>query len=213
MASDLKTGTTTVGIIAKEVVVLAADMRASLGHIAYDEENDKLSEITNHIAVTNAGSVGDTMTIVRYLKNHAKLYALERENPITTKGLVTLLSNILSGNRYYPFEVQFVIGGVQPKPELFEVTPMGAMLERKKYAVSGSGTEMALSTLDLNYKDEMEENEAVELAIQAISQGKKRDIFSGGKSVSVLVINHNGCKRVPEKTIEKYIKTKNNNNS
>ncbi|MBU0635554.1 proteasome subunit beta [Candidatus Micrarchaeota archaeon] len=211
MISDLKTGTTTIGLIARDSVVLAADMRASLGHIAYDEENDKLSEITPHTGLTNAGSVGDTMTIVRYLRNHAKMYALERETEITTKGLVTFLSNILSGNRYYPFEVQFVIGGVVPQSSLFEVTPLGAMLERKKYAVSGSGTEMALSTLDLNYKTDMEENDAIELAVRAIGQGKRRDIFSGGKSISVMVIDSKGIRRVPQKIIEKYIKNHNTN--
>lgn len=211
MANDLKTGTTTIGLIAKDCVVLAADMRASLGHIAYDEENDKLSELTDKIALTNAGSVGDTMTLVRYMKSHARMYEMEREIEITTKGLSTYLSNLLAGNRYYPFEVQFVIGGINPKPELFEVTPMGAMLQRSKYAVSGSGTELALTTLDLNYKPEMGENEAIELAVQAISSGQRRDIFSGGKGVSVLVIDGNGCRRVPVKTIEKIIKSQSSN--
>jgi proteasome beta subunit len=212
MASDLKTGTTTVGLVAKECVVLAADMRASLGHIAYDEENQKLSQITRNIGLTNAGSVGDTMTIVRFLKSQAKLYELENENEIPTKALVTFLANVLSGNRYVPYEVQFVVAGTNPKPQLFEVTPFGAVLERSKYAVSGSGTELALNTLDLNYKEGMEENEAIGIAIQAVMSGQKRDIFSGGKSVSVMVIDKNGGRFVSSKTIEKAAKEKANGN-
>ena len=212
MATDLKTGTTTVGLVARESVVLAADMRASLGHIAYDEENQKLSQIARAIALTNAGSVGDTMTIVRFLKSQAKMYEMENETEIPTKALVVYLANVLSGNRWNPYEVQFVVGGTNPKPQLFEVTPFGAVLERGKYAVSGSGTEMALTTLDLNYKDGLDENEAVGLAVQAVLSGQKRDIFSGGKSVSVLVIDKNGCRFVPPKTVEKAIKEKTNSN-
>ena len=50
---DFKTGTTTVGLITADKVILAADMRASFGHIAYDEESQKLYKITDKIAVTN----------------------------------------------------------------------------------------------------------------------------------------------------------------
>ena len=73
---DFKTGTTTVGVIAGDSVILAADMRASFGHIAYDEESRKLYKITENIAVTNAGAVGDSLTLVRFLRSQARLYDL-----------------------------------------------------------------------------------------------------------------------------------------
>lgn len=207
-SKGLQTGTTTVGVVASDAVVLAADMRASLGHIAYDEENEKLSEITEHIALTNAGSVGDTMTIVRYLRSHAKLYELEREHPMTTKALVTFLANILGGHY---FEAQFLVGGCTQKPQLFEAVPGGAILERQKYAVSGSGTEFALTTLDNSYKEGLGREEAIALAVNAVNAGKKRDIFSGGLSVSALVIDQNGITRLTPKQVEKYIKSNKNN--
>lgn len=212
MITDIKTGTTTIGLVAKDCVVLAADMRASLGHIAYDEENQKLSQITKNIGLTNAGSVGDTMTVVRFLKSQSKLYELENEVEIPTKALVIFMANVLSGNRWAPYEVQFVVGGMNPKPQLFEVTPFGAVLERAKYAVSGSGTELALNTLDLNFKEGLEESEAIGLAVQAVMSGQKRDIFSGGKTVSVMVIDKNGCRTIPTKTVDKAAKEKSNNN-
>ncbi|MFH0955030.1 MAG: proteasome subunit beta [Candidatus Micrarchaeota archaeon] len=204
---ELKTGTTTVGVIANDAVILAADMRASLGHIAYDEENDKLSEITKHIGLTNAGSVGDTMTIVRFLRSHTKMYELEREHEISPKALVTYLANVLS-SRYW--EVQYLVGGFGDKPQLFEVAPGGAILERNKYAVSGSGTEFALTTLDVGYKENLSREDAITLAIAAISSGKRRDIFSGGQSVSVMIIDQNGTARLPQKQVEKYLKTSKN---
>ncbi len=209
LVSDLKTGTTTVGVLTPEVVVLATDMRVSLGHIAYDDETNKLSKITDAIGLTNAGSVGDTMTIVRYLRSQAKMYEIEREIRMSTKAMVTLLANILSGNRYYPFEVQFVVGGHTGNPELYEVTPLGAILKREKFAVSGSGTEPAMTTLDLGYRDGMTEKDAVKLAIKAIASGKRRDIYSGGASVNVMIIDQKGVRELDAKTVEKISKESN----
>tara|TARA_Y100000310_G_scaffold237068_1_gene240324 strand:+ start:1724 stop:2368 length:645 start_codon:yes stop_codon:yes gene_type:complete len=205
LEKDLKTGTTTVGLITNAGIVLAADMRASMGHLAYDEESQKLYKITNHIAVTNAGSVGDSLAIIRFLRGHAQLYEVERETKITPKALASYLANVLNANRYYPYSVQFIIGGINKKPELYELTPFGGVLERKKYAVSGSGTELAMTTLDQNYEVGITEEEGIALAIKAIEAGKKRDIYSGGKSVSVLVIDAQGARDLSESEVSKFI--------
>jgi proteasome beta subunit len=200
---DLKTGTTTVGLKYADGIVLAADMRASMGHIAYEEEAEKIYRITDNIAVTNAGNVGDSLTIIRFLRSQARLYELEREQKMTVKAAANLLSNILNSNRYYPFIVQLIIGGVNSYPELFELTPYGGILERKEYAVSGSGTELALNTLDQGYKKGFGEEDAITLAIKAIEAGKKRDVYSGGKSVSVAVLDKSGIRFLNNEKVEK----------
>ena len=205
---DFKTGTTTVGLIASDLVILAADMRASFGHIAYDEESQKLYKITDRIAVTNAGSVGDSLTLVRFLRSQARLYEIERDIKITPKALVTYLSNILNANRYYPFAAQFVMGGLNDGPELFEITPYGGILKRDKFAVSGSGTEPAMTTLDQNYKKEMTEEEGIAVAIKAVNAGKIRDIYSGGKSISVMVISEKGIRDLKDSEVQKYLPKK-----
>lgn len=200
---DIKTGTTTVGIKTKNAVILASDMRASMGHIAYEEESEKVYKITDYMGLANAGSVGDSLTIIRYLKSQTKLYEMERGNRMSTKAAATLLSNVLNGNRYYPFIVQSILGGVtNDTPELFEVSPFGCILERKNYAANGSGTEMALGTLDNFYKDGMTEDEAISLAIKAVDAGKRRDIYSGGLSANVAIIDSRGIRFLSESEIK-----------
>ena len=201
----LKTGTTTVGLVTKEGVVLAADMRASMGNIAYDEESEKLYEITDHMAVTNAGNVGDSQTIIRFLKSQAKLFEIEREERMSAKAASSLLSNILNGSRFYPYIVQLLIGGYDGHPELFEVTPFGGTLERKKYGATGSGTDYALTVLDQNYVSGMSEEEGIKLAVRAVEASKKRDIYTGGVSIRVLVIRHSGFKRLRNEEVKRYL--------
>ncbi|MDD5163330.1 MAG: proteasome subunit beta [Candidatus ainarchaeum sp.] len=201
----LKTGTTTVGLIAKDAVVLAADMRASLGHIAYDEESQKVYKITDNIILTTAGMVGDLLTLVRFAKSQAKLYEIERETKMTPNALVTFLSNILNANRFYPYGVQFLIGGINKQAELYELTPDGGILKRDNFAVSGSGTEFAMAVLDQYYKEGIEEQEAIELAVKAVVAAKKRDIYSGGKSITAMVASRKGVREVTEKEIKKIL--------
>jgi len=205
----LKTGTTTVGLIVKDAVILAADMRASMGHLAYDEESQKLYKITDEIALTNAGGVGDSLTLIRFTRSQAQLYEIERETKITPNALAALLSNVLNASRYYPFSVQFLLGGINNGPELFELAPCGGVLKRDKYAASGSGTELALATLDQNYRKDMGVEEGIKAAIKAIQAGKKRDIYSGGVSISVMVIEKKGIRELTPEEVKKYQKEDN----
>ena len=122
MVQDIKTGTTTVGLIYDSGIILAADKRASMGHIAYDDESEKIYEITSNLAVTNAGNVGDSLTIIRYLKSQAKLYELERNERMTARAATTFISNILNNNRHFPFIVQLILGGYNGEPSLFDLT-------------------------------------------------------------------------------------------
>ncbi len=203
---DLKTGTTTVGLVYDSGIVLAADKRASMGHIAYEDESEKIYVINENLAVTNAGDVGDSLAVIRFLKSHARLYELERNEKMTARAAANFLSNVLNANRYYPYIVQLVIGGFNGKPELFDLTPMGAILERDKYAVSGSGTELALVTLDNGYRKGLGEKDAVALAAKAIEAAKRRDIFSGGTGATVFIIDAKGVREVPKEKIEKLAK-------
>ena len=205
-SKDLKTGTTTVGLVYDSGIVLAADKRASMGHIAYEDESEKIYKINDSLAVTNAGDVGDSLMIIRFIKSHAKVYELERNERMTARAAANFLSNVMNANRYYPYIVQLIIGGYNGKPELFDLTPMGAILERDKYAVSGSGTEPALVTLDNSYKKGMAEKDAVALAVKAIEAAKKRDIYSGGVGATVFVIDAKGVREVPKDRVEKIVK-------
>ena len=111
----------------------------------------------------------------------------------------------MNANRYYPFISQFLIAGVNSKPEIFELEPFGGVLERSKYAVSGSGTELALSVLDSNYRSNLSEEEALSLAAKAVKAATKRDIYSGGKSISLCIVDAKGVRHLPQSEVLKVL--------
>ena len=200
------TGTTTVGVRVKDAVILAADMKATMGYFAGELEARKVFRLTDQIGVTIAGGMGDAQTLVRYLRSQAKLFEIERENPITTKAMATFMANILNGNRYYPFMVQFIMGGyTNGNPRLYSMDAVGAVAEYDDFTVTGSGSEFAMGVFDSQYKGAMKKDDAVKLAVQAVMASKKRDVMSGGNSITVMVIDAKGIQELDRKDVDKII--------
>jgi len=197
----LKTGTTTLGIIAKDSIVLASDMKGTMGYLASNSDVTKIYKINDHLAITIAGGVGDALVLIRHLKVQANLYELEHKRSMNTKSCGTLLSNILNGSKGMPFYTQFILAGWVNIPSMYSMDMGGGMIEEKKYTASGSGTELALSIMDSNYKDNMTTADAIKLAKDAISAAKKRDIASGGDGIRIMVIKKEGIEELP---IAKY---------
>ena len=65
--ADTKKGTTTVAIACKDGIVLAADRRASLGHLAM-HNTDKILQITEDIGISIAGQVSDAQILHKWLR-------------------------------------------------------------------------------------------------------------------------------------------------
>ena len=209
MAKEMEnkeTGTTTLGIIIKDGVILAADKQSSLGHLVYNPEEQKVWQIWEHIGLTMAGSVGDAHMLTRFLKSKARTYSLEHGEEIETEVISTLLSTVLNSNRYYPYFIQFLIGGCVSKPELYSLDAIGGISVERNFTSSGSGSPIALGVLEDQWKEGMTKKEGIELAVKAISSSRKRDIYTGGKSIDVIVITKDGYEKIPTKTIESIIK-------
>lgn len=192
-----KTGTTTVAIAAKDSIVLAADMQATMGNLQSNKDMTKIYLINDHLAVTIAGSVGDALVLVRYLKVQASLFDLEHKTPMTTKACATLLSNILNSNKMVPFITQFILAGSIGGLALYNLDIAGGIIEEKEFSYSGSGSELALSVLDSGYKKGLTTEDAIKLAKEAITAAKKRDIYTGGQGIKVVVIKKEKIEELP----------------
>ncbi|MFH0967883.1 MAG: proteasome subunit beta, partial [Methanobacteriota archaeon] len=124
-----------------------------------------------------------------------------RGKSMTISAASTLLSNILHGNRYYPFYVQLLIGGVDESgPVLFSVDAVGGCSREDKIVATGSGSPMAYGVLEDRFKSGMTEQEASELAIRALRSAIKRDAGSG-ESMAVVVITKDAYRELLEPEI------------
>jgi proteasome beta subunit len=175
----LKTGTTTVGIVCKDGVVMGADMRATMGHLIAHKRTDKLFKIDEHLAMTIAGSVGDAQVLVRWLTSEVELYQVKRNAPMSVRAASTLMANILNQRKFTPFYVQLLVGGVdQEGPAIYSLDAAGGSIP-DKFVTTGSGSVFVYGVLEDHYKDNMTIEEGLDLAVRGIAAAMKRDSASG----------------------------------
>ncbi|WP_048159855.1 archaeal proteasome endopeptidase complex subunit beta [Thermococcus barophilus] len=198
-------GTTTVGIVCNDGVVLAADMRATIGNMVMSKNVTKIFQIDEHLALAGAGNVGDILSLVRMLRAETKLYRARVGREMSVKALATLTANILNGTKYFPYFGWFLIGGYDEKPNLYSVDMAGGMTE-DKYVSAGSGMEFAYAVLENEYKEDMSVDEGVKLAVKAINTAIKRDVFTGD-GILVVKITKEGYRELDKKEVDKILKT------
>lgn len=184
-------GATAVGVTFDKGVVLAAEKRIALGTYIVSKGTKKTFRITDHVGAACAGMVADMQILIRQIEALAKIKALETRRPMPPNSIAKLISVMLFERRYFPLLTQVIIGGVDDKPAIYTLDPLGSLLS-DDFAVAGTGAEMAVGVIEASFKPNMNEKEAKELAVKAIRSAVSRDAASGD-GVDMLVITKNGC--------------------
>jgi len=202
--NELKTGTTTVGLIAKDCVVLASDQRATMGFLIASKTAQKIYKITNRIGATIAGSVADAQAIMDLLRAESKLFEIQRGRPIRVKALTRLLSNIMFQARG-GYMLQCLVGGFDDEgPQVFYTDYIGSVLP-DKFTATGSGSPIALGVLEAEYKDDLPKKKAIEVAVRSVAAAIERDAASGN-AILVSIIDKDGYQVLEKETILKIWK-------
>lgn len=187
-----KSGTTTVGLACKDVVVLGTDKRASMAYFVASKTAKKVHEIQPHLYLTIAGNVADAQKLVDILRARTSIYQMEREKPIPVKSAAQILSNILYNNKLFPYQVGLILGGVTKEegPIVLNIGSLGSKLPEKFCAV-GSGQNYSYGVLEAKYKDDLTKDEGKEIVKTAVKSSIKRDIASGN-GVDIVIIKESG---------------------
>jgi proteasome beta subunit len=203
MEGQQKTGTTTVALKCKDGIVLAADKRATMGSFISNKEAEKIYQIDAKIAATIAGGVGDAQNVMRMLRAEAKLFKMNRKQPMTIKGVATLMANILNGNRYYPYLVMSIVAGMDDKPRVFSIDPVGGLMEEDAIS-TGSGSPIAYGVLESQYKKDKTVKENISIALKAVKIAQERDAASGN-GVTLATITEEGFKLYDVADVNKMV--------
>lgn len=206
MNEIIKTGTTTVGLICKDAVILAADKQSTAFYVASREEK-KVHKIDDNVGMTIAGSVGDNQYLIRLLRAESALFKVQRQRLMTVKGVSTLLANIMHGMRYYPYMALITLGGWDDRgPNLYTVDPVGGLSTGENFAGSGSGSPLALGVLEAEYKEKMSVDDAISLAVKALKAARARDVYTGGNSLVIAIIDKDGYREMDRAEVDKLLK-------
>ncbi len=190
-------GATVVGIKARDGVVLAAEKRVAYGFYVLSRSGKKVFRITDNIGIAAAGVIADMQTIARILRVNSNLYQLDLKRRPPVRSVAKLLSIIMFERKLLPFIAEVIVGGVDEEPRLFVLDPLGSLIE-DNYAALGTGTKLAISVLEQEYRDDVGVDRARNLAVNAVKAAMMRDPVSGD-GVDVMTITRDG--KVSEESI------------
>ncbi|MFQ5892464.1 MAG: archaeal proteasome endopeptidase complex subunit beta [Candidatus Methanofastidiosia archaeon] len=200
---SVKKGTTTVALITKDAVVLASDRRASAGYLIVHKKAKKIHKIDDHIGITAAGAVGDIQALISLLKAEVSLYSMKHAKRMNTKSIANLTSRILYGRRMFPYIAWLVVGGYDEKPSAFSIDPIGGVSE-DNFISTGSGSQVAYGVLEDSFKEDMELDDGIRLAVRCINAAEKRDLATGD-GIAVAVVDEKGYRELSEKEIKEVM--------
>ena len=207
MEENFKKGTTTIGILCKDGVVLAADKRASAGYMIANKNVDKVHKVTDNIVITMAGLVSDAQLITKLVKAELKLKQIRTGREASVKEAGNLLGNILYGNirkmSMVPGIVSFLLGGKDDTGfYLYELGVDGSILEAENFVSTGSGSILATGVLETLYEKDLSVQDGVKLAIKALNAAIQRDMPTGD-GMDIFTITSKGAEKAITKKIVK----------
>jgi proteasome beta subunit len=196
-------GTTTIGVVCKDGVILASDSRVTSGYYVAHKHGKKVYRIDDHLAMTIAGTVADAQRTVDILTTNAQLYRINLGRPLPVNSAARLIANLLFSARYIPLMTQVLVGGVDDTgPHVFNLDPFGSMTE-EKFVSTGSGSPIAYGILEDKYKEGASIKEILPTIVKAVNASMKRDAGSGD-SFNIAVIDEKGYRELTEKEKKQF---------
>jgi proteasome beta subunit len=200
----VKTGTTILGIVCKDGVVMAGDKRSSLGPgLIYAKDSDKVRAINDYLVFAGCGSATEIQKVEKVLTAELKLKYLKSKKRPSIHESASLLSNIQVQ------ESAFILGGIDENgiSSLYEIT-VGFLRKIEDYTASiGSGMPYVLGLLERQYKKGLFVKEGIELAKESLKSSTQRDSASGD-GIDIYIITKEGIKKVVSQIIEPDFKDK-----
>lgn len=205
----VKRGTPSVGIVCKDGVVFAVNKKVK-SKLIVPSSIEKIFKIDEHIATASSGLVADARRLVDISRNQAQINRLQYHEPISVTGLAKYIGDLeqmyTQSGGIRPFGISLLIGGVSDgECKLFETDPSGALVEYKATSI-GLGRDKTLELFEEKYLEDMNLEEAIELAIEGIyvaTDGK----ISDEDNIEIAVISKETEKytRLEEKEITEYV--------
>lgn len=180
------------GITYKDGVVLGAERRITLANYVLSKSGKKTFKVTDNTGAVCAGMIADMQNLVRQVGVYTKLKELEVKRTLRPGAVAKLTSVIMFEQRFAPFITQVILGGIDAKPKVWVLDPLGSLIG-DEYASVGTGSEMAIGVLEEGFSPSMSAKDARELLLSSMKAAIARDSMSGN-GIDMLTIDKSGIR-------------------
>ncbi len=171
----VKRGTTCIGIVFKDGALLATVKPQ--GGLIVNNSAEKIFQVDEHIGAVAAGLLADARIIVNQARVRAQVHKITYEESIDVWTLARVIGDRLQLSTLYaglrPFGVSLLVAGADSTGvHLIESDPSGMLYEWKAYSI-GKGAIIANKILNQKWKPNMNDSDAIKLAVNIISKTEK----------------------------------------
>ena len=202
----VRRGATAVGLVCKDGVVLVAH-KSVTSPLIVGESLKKVFTIDNHIAATASGLVADARRLIDSARMEAQRRKITFNEPASVEHIGKSLCDMMQIYTQYggirPFGVSLLIAGIDSKPRLFEAEPSGALTGFKADAI-GSGKKEVEEFFEKEYKEGLNVEQAVELAIKALKKTGEITISPETVDISIATVKDKKFKILNQEESAKY---------
>jgi proteasome alpha subunit len=204
----VKQGTSIVGIVFKDGVLLVADRR-TLDPLMVINSVEKVFQIDDHIAAAAAGIVSDGRILIERAQVLAQQHRVTYDSPIDIYSLVKEICNVKQAYTQHggarPFGVSLLVIGMNKNPKLFLTDPTGIHWEYKATAIGESEDELK-TIIGKNYKENMSMEEALKLAVDALKKVLGKEFSLERLDGGIIRQTDKKFKKIDKDSIKKYLK-------
>ncbi len=205
--SILKSGTTILGIVCRDGIVMAADRQSTAGTIVMNKDSQKIRIVNDYLAFAGTGMVADIQRTVKIAAAELRIKELHAKSRPSVRNGAGLISMMIYNSIRQPAMLQFMVGSLvggvneDGTAELYSIDPAGGINKVEDYDANfGSGMPFVLGLLERQYKKGMSVKEAIDLAVEAIKSSTQRDVGSG-HGIDVFTLTKSGILKVVDQEI------------
>ena len=206
--SVLKTGTSIVGLVCKDGIVMAGDRQVTMGQMFVSSKKyPKIVTINDYLIAGVAGLLSDAQLVAKLTRAELKLKELRSKSRPSVKEGANLFTSIIYQNIRKLSPIPGIVAGIvagfdeDGLTKLFSIDPAGAIYEVDDYVADGSGLPYIMGVLEKGYKEDIIVKEGIQLAIDCIKASTQRDLGSGF-GIDVFTVTKDGIKQVVEQEIK-----------
>ena len=205
--------TTVIAFRYADGVVVAGDRRATSGNLIAHRRVQKVYPADEYSAVAISGVAGIAIELTRLFQTELEHYEKIEGRRLSLEGKANHLSSMV--RRQLPLATQGLVviplfAGYDEEAEqgrLYSFDVVGGRYEETDYAATGSGGRDAKLYLRTKYRDDLSEEEALRLALEALVAAAEEDTATGGPDLkrgiypNVVVVSSDGYREIEDERV------------
>jgi len=203
---SVKRGTTSLGLIFKDGIVLATFK--TFDSMMVPTSTEKIFQVDDHIGAVAAGLLADARVIINQTQVKAQIHKITYEEPADVWNVAHSIGDRMQFSTLYaglrPYGVTFLVGGVDKTgPHLIESDPSGMLYEWKAYSI-GRGAVLANKIFKQKWKPNLSGKDALGIALDIISKAEKEKKDS--ITDFVVITKDNDFRKLSVEEVKKILK-------